>query len=198
MPGHDDPLDPSFWDDFDELLWAELGSVVLESIAAGAEGGAATLPAGAEVLIDWDGFNRAVADFARGYRFDLIRGLTDTTREQTQRAISDWIASGEPLDVLESRLAAIYGPERAERIAITETTRLFAQGNEMAWQSTGLVQKAIWRTVNDERVCPICEPRDGIEIELGDGPPAHVGCRCFEVPMMDEALLEERLAEILA
>lgn len=38
-----------------------------------------------------------------------------------------------------------------------------------------------WHTQEDERVCPICGPRDLVEYRQGEGPqpPAHQNCRCW-------------------
>jgi hypothetical protein len=37
-----------------------------------------------------------------------------------------------------------------------------------------------WRTVADERVCPICGPLNGYQWPTGEGPnpPLHIHCRC--------------------
>jgi len=192
----DNPLSPAFWDDMDGLLWDAIASLAIDALAAGGEGGAALLPGGVEALIDWDGFNQNAIDFLRGYRFELIRGITDTTRDQTQQVISDWLTSGEPLDVLETRLTPLFGETRAASIAETEVTRIFQQGNEMAWKSTGLVRTAVFHTAQDDVVCPICEPLEGHEFVIGDPdfePPLHPRCRCWSGPgevseeMLDQA-----------
>ena len=193
----DDPRFLDFWDDEDALLWETLSPVVLDALMSGSVTGASLLPEGLDALIDWDGFNQAAIEFTGQYRFDEIGGITDTTREQTQQVVSDWIASGDPLSVLEDQLESIYGETRAASIAATEVTRLFQQGNEMAWKSTGLVSKMVWMSVQDERVCPICEPMDGVEIDLGSGPPAHPACRCYSEPVISEELLEAELERIL-
>src|SRR3990167_4151986 len=105
----DSPLSPGFWDDIDALRGGALGPLAMEALTAGGEGGAALLPGGVEALIDWDGFNQNAIDFLRGYRFELIKVITDTTRDQTQQVLNDWLTSGEPLDVLEARLEPQFG-----------------------------------------------------------------------------------------
>lgn len=39
---------------------------------------------------------------------------------------------------------------------------------------------SVWRTAEDERVCPTCGPLDGARWPEGEGPvpPLHRGCRC--------------------
>jgi hypothetical protein len=56
----------------------------------------------------------------------------------------------------------------------------------------------IWMTEQDDLVCPICEPMDGEEIDLGSGPPAHPGCRCYSKPVVSEELLQSALEGILS
>ena len=197
----DNPLSPGFWDDIDDLLWEALGPLAIEALTAGGEGGAALLPGGVEALIDWDGFNQNAIDFLRGYRFELIKGITETTRDQTQQVLNDWLTSGEPMSVLEARLEPLFGEVRASSIAETEVTRIFQQGNSMAWKSTNLVRTAVFHTAQDDRVCPICEPLEGEEFVIGDPdfePPRHTRCRCWSTPgEVSEEMLDQALEGIL-
>jgi hypothetical protein len=81
---------------------------------------------------------------------------------------------------------------RAEMIARTETMSALNQGRHQL--RTQLVDEGIlpkdqrvrWRTGLDERVCEICGPADGEEVEIGEEfstgvetAPAHPGCRCI-------------------
>jgi SPP1 gp7 family putative phage head morphogenesis protein len=191
----------SFWDADDAELWDEIAEVVLEIYLQGIDGGVGALPANLRVLADWDGMNTAAFEFAKRYRYEKIRGITETTRTQTQKAVSDWIASGSPLDALETALEGVYGASRAERIAQTESVRVYSLGNQEAWESTGLVDEVVWQTVNDDAVCPICGPLNGTHIGIGDidaFPPAHPGCRCYTLPSVSEKRFEEQLDEILS
>jgi SPP1 gp7 family putative phage head morphogenesis protein len=139
--------------------------------------------------------------FARDYKYNLIKGINETTRKQTQKAVTDWIQSGSPLDALETALEPIYGQVRSQMIAQTETTRVFQEGNTDAWQSTGLVEQMRYNTVVDDAVCPICSPLDGQVFDLDDAehsPPLHVNCRCFTTPVVSEEALANKLDEILS
>jgi hypothetical protein len=74
----------------------------------------------------------------------------------------------------------MFSPVRAERIAVTETTRAVVEG-ERAYvaeleRETGQRMVPIWMTANDELVCPICAPRNEKPITNGDYPPAHPNC----------------------
>ena len=67
---------------------------------------------------------------------------------------------------LEGQIVGLFGPVRAEMIAVTEVTRAASEGqrglaNEVA--QFGILMIDAWSTRNDEVVCPICgqvfEPR---------------------------------------
>ena len=101
--------------------------------------------------VNWNLVNQQVADWARSYAYDLVGGLTDTTRQELTDAVSKWTASGEPLQKLVDWVQGIqaldettgqyvgaFSPARARMIATTEATRVFAEGNNQAWSSSGV------------------------------------------------------------
>lgn len=187
-----------FWDDLDSEMWDELAEILIATLLTGIEGGTALLPANAQQSVDYDYINSRVMEFAKQYRYSWIKGITDVTRESTQKTIADWLQSGSPLSALESALTPIYGEARAERIATTEATRVVAVGNQQAWQSTGLVEEVQWMTAEDERVCEICGGLEGQILPLNDiSPPAHPSCRCWVQPVLSEAAFSEALDEVL-
>lgn len=197
-----DPRQMQFWQDEEGELWDAMMSIIIDAHTDGVTGGVSALPSNIRPLTDFDFVNQAALDFARNYRYTQIKGITDTTRKQTQQAISTWIQSGDSLDSLDTALSKIYDNEnRASQIAATEVTRAFAQGNMDAWESTGVVEGGTWMTSRDEAVCPICEEHDGETIGIGDidaAPPngSHVGCRCWLQPVVSDDLIEKKLAEI--
>jgi SPP1 gp7 family putative phage head morphogenesis protein len=74
---------------------------------------------------------------------------------------------------------------KAEQIAETEWNRAASQATLNAYQKQG-VERVVWITLGDSRVCEICENNaaDG-EIAIGSAffsgdqaPPAHPSCRC--------------------
>ena len=189
-----------WWEEEDDALWGEIAELMLAMYLAGVDGGIETLPPNVRQLADFDRINHAAFDFAKRYRYDWIRGITDTTRLQTQAAVSDWIQSGAPLPALETALETIYGSARAKRIAQTESTRVFALGNQEAFESTGLVDEVVWQTAVDDLVCPTCGPLHNTHIGIGDidaFPPAHINCRCYVLPVVSEDALDRQLEEII-
>lgn len=203
------PRDYAFWSDEERALWDEIGPLILRLYLKGGENGLTMLPAELQVLVNWEYFNRSATEYLRNYRLHTLVGINETTRKQTIENIDEWIQNGEPLEMLVKRLDPLFGPERAERIAVTEVTRVYAEGNLSSWRATGLVGGKRWNTAVDDLVCPICAPLDGMVVEMdgngfttedGEGitaPPAHVNCRCWLTPVVSEDLLREEIRGIL-
>ena len=89
---------------------------------------------------------------------------------------------------VEQALLWITGEQRANDIAVTETTRLYNWGVEFGKEELGEETKT-WYTMLDERVCEVCRPMHNVTIPIGEmfvlptgeevpGPPAHGRCRC--------------------
>lgn len=152
--------------------------------------------------ISWELVNQAALSWAQSYSYSWVSGLEQTTQAVLQDTISQWMASGEHLDVLTSKLTAVFNdPERAEKVASTETTRLFQLANEAAWRQANAELDAgivggTWQTAVDDIVCLICLPLHGATRSL-ESPgylhpdtgelvimPAHVKCRCYEKPRL--------------
>ena len=153
--------------------------------------------------VDWGLVNQGAADWARSYSTLLAGQIDHTTREWIANSIRTSIASffedgltmGELIGRLEGdpalaklftsdvkdRLGRVYGPKRAEMIAVTEITRAVVEGERIVVRELnkqGVIMVPIWLTKNDELVCSICGPRNEKEITDGFYPPAHPRCRC--------------------
>lgn len=191
----------SFWDDADVQmtdairpfltdLFLEQAGILIEDIPIG---------------VDWTLINERAASWAAGYVFDLIGGLDDTSRERVQDAVSRYYRDGLTIGELEDQISGIFGPVRAEMIAVTEVTRAAARGEDAVVKelaSQGIEMVTTWNTNADELVCTICKPlnnkeaagRDAegqpywIHPESGDEVriPGHPRCRCWQ----DNALPE--------
>lgn len=205
----DTPLQLSFWQLTKDKLWNGFSPLLIEIIFGAAKNGSIALPERVQILVDWDNVHQDILDYLRSYR-DIWDGIIDYTRDRTITVMDEWIRSGEPLDVLESKLEQYYSPERAQRIATTEVTKLYAEGNQAAWKASGTVSMNKWMTAQDERVCPICRPLAGMKVQLGEngfttekgglgitGPPAHINCRCWLQPIVDESMVRGKIREIL-
>ena len=117
------------------------------------------------------------------------------------REIRYFVDNSITVNQLRDRLMAgnLFSRNRASMIAVTETTRAYASGNEAAWRASQVVEGKEWMTAYDEAVCPICAPLSGKIVKLNesfgrvDKPPAHVNCRCWIVPVVigDTEVLSE-------
>lgn len=209
--------DAEFWDAFDMALYGKTAEVLLSIFLAGGKVGTSQLPTRSQILLNWDTFNKAAQEYLKLYRLESVPMFGATTRENVVRIISDWMESGEPFQLLPTRLEPWLGQRRAERIAVTEVTRTYAAGNIAAWKSSGLVTAKVWATASDELVCPYCGNLNGKIVDIdsdfhisamdlpgnlanaGDfvafAPPAHVNCRCWLQPQVSEVSLRERIRE---
>jgi hypothetical protein len=132
-----------------------------------------------------------VATWARNYSYHLVTGINDITRSQLGMYMQRYVTEGWTLGELREAIATIFGPDRAQRIAVTEVTRAYVEAGRISADelaAMGLPMIEIWRTNADQLVCDDCEPRNGKALgdgwERSDGPPAHPNCRCittFEV-----------------
>lgn len=129
-----------------------------------------------------------VLEWATRYTFRLVGEINQATRDGLAEAIEEFAVT--PPDVepwtmgdLRERVATIFSPDRAQRIAVTETTRAYAEGGRIAAdevRASGLEIKDIFETENDGLVCEICGPLDGQDITQDPhlAPPLHPNCRC--------------------
>jgi len=188
-----------FWDNENELLWDAMRPRILEvlnerSTYAAVVGG----NAGTFNLV-----NRQVIAWAETYYVDpsdttygSIPNLNLTSRQQFADAFLAWNRgelAGTPqgLPSLIQALVPTFGADRAERIAVTETTRLFTESIRQAGLANPFTTSFRVLTANDERVCPICGGVYGAVVAKTDAngfvhpvrgsigfPPFHVKCRC--------------------
>lgn len=214
---HKGTLPKSYWDHLEEQLQTLIEPWLLRVTQAGMAAGNREIPAentptrkAAPVIgIAWDLVNQDARRQAQTYTYDLVRGITENTRERLQRQIDEWIAAGNAFPDLVERIkplipdleavatTAIQPAYRARLIAMTESTRAYANGNNRVWEAAGVWGRE-WRTAVDERVCPICgalhqqRAKTGAAFEVTvkgkrvvvQNPPAHPGCRCSVKPVV--------------
>jgi len=135
--------------------------------------------------------------WARQYNYELVTGLTDTTRKLVQQSVSTFVETpGMTRGDLESLLAPAFGENRASMIAVTEVTRAYSQATtqhqQMLKDEYGLEMRKVWQTRRDDLTCLICGPLHGMPEDdwpanLKGGPPAHVNCRCGDSLTSDDA-----------
>lgn len=126
------------------------------------------------VSVDWTLIAAYVIDWVETYSFDLIGGIDATTRARLASVISAWIEVGGTMPELIEELTPLFGPVRAEMIAATEITRAYSQASIIAWRASGVVERMVWLTANDEIVCPVCAPLGGLQYGDGEAVPASI------------------------
>lgn len=180
--------DPPIFENLTSEVWQDITNrykgVLLPEVERVFEAAAETLLGEIGIGVQWTLINERAADWASRYGFDLISRIDADNRNLTQKAVANFYRQNWNLGDLKRKLQSVYGPVRAEMIAVTETTRASVEGerayvDELRKQGAKLV--GVWRSSADDRVCPICSPRDGtIEgKDWTDFPPTHIRCRCW-------------------
>jgi hypothetical protein len=165
-----------------------LGSVTRRILFDGVE---AARAAGA--LVDMDGIHEAGILATRTLDTEWWRQIERTTRDSLRTTLLLWQEQGlgkRGLPDLVDSLQPLFSRERAKRIAQTESTRLFAEGNILAARDDDSVGGMEWQTARDELVCetykdePGCGPRNGLIYPKNNLPsmPLHPNCRCAWQP----------------
>jgi hypothetical protein len=173
-------------------FWAgeiiELGSIIPDIVTRLAENGIdeAVYQLG-KVGIDFDPdlTNERAKDYALKYSSELIGEINETSLKWTRESLSEYFDTpGSTLGSLVESLSKSFSKSRAETIAITEVTRIYAQVQNQIYQEAGLEPaqfipaahhrcrcwtrvkqidgelRIVWQTNQDEMVCkqPIVTP----------------------------------------
>ena len=142
--------------------------------------------------------NEQAAGWASAYTDTILTELMDTTVTGVGNVLSEWITrEGATFGELHDALTPLFGQSRAARIATTEMTRAFAEGEQMIYEREG-VKKWRWNTNKDAIVCPVCAPLNGKIVVIGQPfgynkkgepiikpPDAHPGDRCWVSPVVE-------------
>lgn len=195
-----------FWGWETRRFWSAVSPTILDQVAQ-----ASTIAAVTGGGDDWEAVATEALNFAQSYylstnteRLGSLPNLNLTSRTQFERQFSRWLngelptqqgrnrygmLNGEGIEDLIVALEPTFGPTRAERIAVTETTRIFSLATETAESRNPDIVGFRLLTSADDRVCKICGPlhrqvrRKGelfVHPTLGpiQGPPFHTRCRC--------------------
>ena len=199
----------AFWQRENRLLYE---SVIpgMEAVAQDAAIMAAVRGGGASM---WTAVNTQLIEWVEDYYISAdaalvgsIPNLNGTARTIVGQAFNAWqrgelevATNAEGLPRLIAALEPAFGPERAARIAITESTRLNAEAELAAAQADPDIEYIEWQTANDEYTCAVCFPLNGRRVEKGNPsgfqsiggptrmPPAHPSCRCGTVGLTGPA-----------
>jgi len=157
------------------ILWNKLDEVLIDKIEsefiAIAEFGinyAKELVEDSIVGINWDLVNKNVGLWASQHAAEQVAKINDVTREALRKTIAEWSKEGEGQSELVERIINLkdaagnlcFDEQRAERIATTEATTIFAEANSAAWAKLGY-PKAVFKPI------------------------AHIKCRCYLQPLKE-------------
>ena len=189
-------LDLEFWTEEQQALIRALRPEIERMVVAGAQTTFDLLP----LQFDWALAAQDAIGFAQTYTFELVTGLDRTSQRTLQRKVADYIENPTTIGELRKSLIPTFGKTRANTIAVTEVTRAYAEGEQIAAaqaEAEGLKLTPIWNTSEDELVCPLCGPLNGkpkvVWAQLVPGttwPPQHPRCRCWPTHAWDEPVLE--------
>lgn len=130
-------------------------------------------------------------EFISTRAFTDLKGVTDAMSQQLSRHLANGLVQGSgPLAIARemSKSIGALSRNRAEVIARTETIAAHAEGQLDAFERLGVEQVGIeaeWQTAGDERVCPLCNPLDGVVMPVKEARgliPRHPNCRCSWSP----------------
>lgn len=127
-----------------------------------------------------------------GRVFSELRGVTAAMDTQISRVLAEGMLQG--LGAREIARNIVNAVEmsigRATTMARTEIIRAHHLANVNEYRQYGIEEvevKAEWSTVGDERVCPLCEEKDGkiYPLDIVEGLiPLHPNCRCMVLPAL--------------
>lgn len=142
----------------------------------------------------------------------LVKGITETTRNQLKKELIEGFELGEGVEQLKTRVQKVYtnaSKNRARMIARTETIKTSNFAADQAFKQSGVVTGKEWLTTLDGRQDFACDELDGKIVDVdkdfveegdaisADGndflveadvgfPPLHVSCRCTLLPVVIE------------
>lgn len=178
--------DPPLIDNLTNNVWQGLAdqysTAILPELERMFESAAAAMLSEMGIGVEWSLINERAAQWASTYGYNLIKDINAANVRQVQKAVESFYRQKWTLGDLKQKLQSIFGPVRAEMIAITETTRAASEGvrgyvEELRRQGAKLQGRI--NTSQDDRVCPICGPKDGKDPDVEGYPPYHISCRCW-------------------
>lgn len=181
-----DATQQSFWNTERQVLFELLFPLFKDSMTSEAKNAYDELAGIVDAGIAWDIVNDQALAWANTQTSMVVSQITKTSMNGFLTEFEPWVNSGEPLNVLIDSLAQYYDPIRAEMIAVTETTRAFAQANIGTWRQFESVTGFDVMTAEDSDVDDIClteQARNPHALD-DDPPPYHVRCRCGVRPVV--------------
>jgi len=140
----------------------------------------------------------------------MAQSYTETTIKKLSARLSQGINEGKTIEQIKEDISEVYDFTEEYRARAVARTEVFSAANDAsreAYIQSGIVEKIVWHTAEDELTCEFCGPLDnktvgvtesffkkGDTVHGSDGsefdtdyekvqnPPLHVNCRCFIQP----------------
>lgn len=121
-----------------------------------------------------------------------LKGATEAMALELRRGLADGLARGQnprtvARNMMERGIDGI-GKRRMEAIARTEIIRAHGEGQLDSMERLRVEEVGVmaeWSTAGDDRVCPLCEPLEGMVLKIKEARgiiPRHTQCRCTYIP----------------
>lgn len=123
--------------------------------------------------------------------FDELKGISESMSTSITRHLTDGLVRGlSPREIGRVMAKDVdgIGKARATTLARTEIIRAHAEGQLIAMEDLGVEEVGVaveWSTTGDDRVCPACQPLEGVVLKLDEAKgmlPRHPNCRCSWIP----------------
>jgi len=148
-----------------------------------------------EISIAFDVSNPKVIEFVETKEGDLIKSISNTTKEALRATLKEGIEAGESIPKLAKRVSEVYEDAkgyRATLIARTECITAHNNGALNGYRQSEVVEKKSWLTAGDERVRPEHAAMDGETVGLDEAfsnglmYPSEPNCRCTIIPIVSK------------
>lgn len=180
------PTEREYWEGLANSITLASTEAAYNTILAGAN---AAYEMGVDV--DFEGIHREALHITKTTVPMMAALMAESTRNAVQAALLKYQTEGlgkrglpDLIAELQAATGANFDKKRARKIAVTEVTRLFAEGNRLATLYDDSVGGLQWQAAADELMCPVCGERH-MKIYPKSSPPpcpAHVLCRCALIP----------------
>ena len=131
-----------------------------------------------------------------GRVFTNLKGVNEAMSSKLSQMLADGLVQGQnPTKIARTMIREGIGftktrgiQSRALTIARTEIIRAHAEGQLDSMEKLGVDKVGVmaeWSSAGDDRVCPLCQPLDGVVMTVKEARgilPRHPNCRCAWIP----------------
>jgi SPP1 gp7 family putative phage head morphogenesis protein len=185
----------TFWEDQIRTLDLVLLSILLASSETGMTSAISAAKSRGHGVSDdqLEELKGGVDEWAKQRSSDVAASMVETSKDRTtmliKRAAEQDLDEDETTELIRDRVN-VEGREK--NVAAFEVGEAHENAANQVWEAAGAIG-ILWTTFEDSKVCEICEPLDGVVVDVGDTfiskewegerPPVHNRCRCMTTPV---------------